>query len=149
MPQRFHKRISVSRSQIGLLLETFLGLKKNIVVHACCGNFPLCSTFSLYSTIYSLFFSHPGNFGLEAVTSYFSLCLVESRRLLQLALLESLGKASSNFFNSSFFQGVSSQNCTLSLHFQVVSLFSLRFPSVQQRGIFFFFFKSGLLLSLL
>ena len=38
-------------SAIGLSLVTFFGIKKNIVVQACCGHFPLCPTFSKSSTI--------------------------------------------------------------------------------------------------
>ena len=46
-----HQRINVGMSAIGLSLVTFFGIKTNIVVHACCGHFPLCSTFSRNSTI--------------------------------------------------------------------------------------------------
>ena len=44
------QRISVGISAIGLSFVTFFGIKKNIVVHACCGHFPLCPTFSKNST---------------------------------------------------------------------------------------------------
>ena len=40
-----HQRVNVSISAIGLSLVTIFGVKKNIVVQACCGNFPLRSTF--------------------------------------------------------------------------------------------------------
>ena len=46
-----HHRINVGISAIGLSLMTFFGIRKNIVVHACCGYLPLCSTFSMNSTI--------------------------------------------------------------------------------------------------
>ena len=46
-----HQRINVGISASGLSLVTFFGIKKKIVVHACCGHFPLCSTFFKNSTI--------------------------------------------------------------------------------------------------
>ena len=46
-----HQRINVGMSAIGLSLMIFFGIKKNMVVHACCGHFPLCSTFSKNSTV--------------------------------------------------------------------------------------------------
>ena len=45
-----HQRINVGTSAIDLSLDTFFGIKKNIVVHACCGHLPLCSTFTKNST---------------------------------------------------------------------------------------------------
>ena len=39
------------RHQRNRLSLVFFGIKKNIVVQACCGHFPLCSTFSKNSTI--------------------------------------------------------------------------------------------------
>ena len=102
-------------SAIGLSLVTVLGIKKNIVVQACCGHLPLCSTFSRNSTISLLV----------------SLChtLLLSLRCTVLDIFSSphsfcLGKASSNFFNSSFFQGSSSTFCTLSSHCQCFAHFS-------------------------
>ena len=46
-----HQRVNVGISAIGLSLVTFLGIKKNIVVPACCGHCALCSTLSKNSTI--------------------------------------------------------------------------------------------------
>ena len=46
-----HQRINVGISAIGLSLVTFFGIRKNIVVQACCGHLPLCSTLSKNSTI--------------------------------------------------------------------------------------------------
>ena len=56
-----HQRINVAISAIGLSLVTFFGIKKNIVVQACCGHFPLCSTFSKKNPRFLLSFplSHP------------------------------------------------------------------------------------------
>ena len=44
------------QAAIGLSLVTFLGIKKNILVPACCGHLPLCSTFPKNSTISPLMF---------------------------------------------------------------------------------------------
>ena len=41
-----NQRINVGISAIGSPLVTSFGIKKNIVVQACCGHFPLCSTSS-------------------------------------------------------------------------------------------------------
>ena len=41
-----HHRIIVGISASGRSLVTFFGMKKNMVVQACCGHFPHCSTFS-------------------------------------------------------------------------------------------------------
>ena len=56
---------NVGISAIGLSLVTFFGIKKNIVVQACCGHLPLCSTFSRTSTISPLvsFVKSWGTFG--------------------------------------------------------------------------------------
>ena len=55
--------------------------------------------------------------GIEAIASHSCLCLVRSRYFSNSPLF-CLGKASSYFFNSSFFQGLSSMFCTLSSHCQ-------------------------------
>ena len=46
-----HQRINDGISAIGLSLVTCFGIRKNIVVQACCGYLLLCSTFSKNSTI--------------------------------------------------------------------------------------------------
>ena len=80
------------------------GTRKNIAVQVCCGHFPLCSTFSKNSAT-SWDPSHPSPvlafYNLEAFSRSHSF---------------SLGKATSNFFNSSSSQGLSSIFCTLSPH---------------------------------
>ena len=83
-----HQRINVGKSAIGPSLVTLFGTKKNIVVQACCGHFPLCSTFSKNSTISPLvsFCQVQGKFWVEAVTSSSCFRLVQSRNLFQLAL---------------------------------------------------------------
>ena len=48
------QRINVGISAIGLSLVALFGIQKNIVVQACCGHLPLCSTFSKNSTISSV-----------------------------------------------------------------------------------------------
>ena len=45
-----HQRINVGINAIGLSLVTFFGIKKNIVVQACCDYLPPSSTFSTNST---------------------------------------------------------------------------------------------------
>ena len=51
----YHQRINVGTSAIGLSLVTFFGIKKNIVVHACYGHVPRCSTLSKNSTFFLSF----------------------------------------------------------------------------------------------
>ena len=65
-----HQRIGISA--IGLSLMAFLGIKKNIVVQACCGQFPVCSTFSKNSTIFSsrFFCQVQKNLWVESFTSH-------------------------------------------------------------------------------
>ena len=41
----------IHNGAVGISLVTFFGIEKNIVVHACGGHLPLCSTFSKDSTI--------------------------------------------------------------------------------------------------
>ena len=108
-----HQRINVGISAIGLSLVTFF------VVQACCGHLPLCSNFSRNSTISPpvSFVASRGTFGWNPShpTPVFSLYNPDAFSRSQSV---SLGKASSNFFNSSFFQGLSSTFCTLSSHCQ-------------------------------
>ena len=49
-------------------------------MQACCGHFPVCSTFSKNYTISLLvsFVTHQGNFGVEAVTSHSCLCFAHA-----------------------------------------------------------------------
>ena len=47
----FHQRIKLSKSAMVRSLVTFFGIKKNIVVQACCGHLPHCSDCSKNSTI--------------------------------------------------------------------------------------------------
>ena len=47
--RRSHQRTIVGISAIGCSLVKFFGIKKNIVVQACCGHFPLGSTFLTFS----------------------------------------------------------------------------------------------------
>ena len=97
----------------------FFGIKKNIVVHACCGHLPICSTFSKNSTISrsvslvkskEIFGCHPWH--PTPIFALYNLDTSSSSHSFN------LGSASSNFFNSLFIQGVSSRFCTSSLHCQ-------------------------------
>ena len=93
--------------------------QENIVMHACCGHFPLCSTFSRNSMISPLVSfgtsrrtlgwkpSHP-----TPVFALYSLDASSSSPSFR------LGSASSNFFNSSFFHSSILQFCTFSSHYQ-------------------------------
>ena len=90
------------------------GTKKNVVVHACCGHLPLCSTFSRNSTIPFLvsFVNSKKTFGWKSSHPTPFLALYNNSHFF------SQGKGSSNFFSSSFFHGLSSTFCTLSSHCQ-------------------------------
>ena len=87
-----HQRLSVGISAIGFSLVTFYGIKKNIVVHACCGHFPLCSTFSVNSTISPLV-------SFVKATPVFALKNLET---FSKTHAYNIGSASSNFLSSLF-----------------------------------------------
>ena len=139
-----HQRTNVGTSAIGLSLVTFFGIKKNIVVHACCGHFPLCSTFfqELHCVSSSRFFCHiQGDVWAEAITTYSSFGLIQCRYFSNSPSF-SLGRASSNFFNASFVQGF-----VLHVLHAIVALpmlcpfLPLCFTAVQQPGILFFYLQ--------
>ena len=54
-----HQRISVGISAICLSLVTFSGIRKNIVVQACCGHSPLCSSPRIPRFLLSFLLSSP------------------------------------------------------------------------------------------
>ena len=95
--------VNVGMSAIGLSLVTFLGIKKNIVVQACCGHLPLCSTFSRNSTISLLgsFVKSKGTFGWNPSRPT-PVSAVYNPDAFSRSHSFGLGEASSNFFNSSF-----------------------------------------------
>ena len=91
---------------IVLLLVTFFGIKKNIIVQSCCGHLPLCSTFSKNSTISPLvsFVKSKRTFGWNPshpapVFAVYNLDTFSKSHSFN------PGSASSNLFNTSFSKG--------------------------------------------
>ena len=142
-----HQRINVGISAIGLSLVTFLGNRKNIVVHACCGHFPPFSTFSMNSTISShvSFVQSKGTFGSHP-TPVFALYHLETfSNSHSFNLLAALPPIFSPPHFPKLFLHVLHIFVTLPV---LCQFFPLCFTTVQQPDIvFFFFFGSAFLLS--
>ena len=93
--QSFSPTYNVGISAIGLWLVTFFGLRKNIVVQACCGHIPLCSTSPATQPPLHLFLlSNPGKLlgGSHRNLSQFFAnkqirCFSPTRNLCALAML--------------------------------------------------------------
>ena len=129
-----HQRINVGMSAIGLSLVTFFGIKKNIVVHACCSHLPLYSTFSKNSTIYLLvsFGKSKGTVGwnLSHPTPVFALYNLDA---FSKSPSFNLGSASSHSLYSSSLRGLFCILCTSS-HCQCFD-HSFRFASQRSNNL--------------
>ena len=132
-----HHRINVASARSVSHFVTFFGIKKNIVVHACCRHFPLCSTFSRNCTISPLvsFVSPRGPQGGSRHNLLLSLRYTSSKRHSF-----GLGSASSALLNSSFFQCFSSTFCTTSSHCQCFCPFFPFFAAQRSSNLASFFF---------
>ena len=127
-----HQRINVGMNAIGLSLVTFFGIKKNIVVQACCGNFPLCSTFSwTLRFLPSFLLSNPGE--LWSGSRHIPLLSLPLTILTLFPIHTRLALAALPLISSipHVFQGMSSKISTSSLHCQCFCPF---FPLCSQRS---------------
>ena len=112
-------------------------MKKNIVVHACCGHLPLCSTFSLNSTISPL---------VSLVKSRGTLRWKPSHPCLALSILDAF--SSSHSFSLTGLPLISSiphfprlaPPCSARFR-HIRQRFALCFTAVQQPSILFFFLQ--------
>ena len=81
-----HQRIIFGKSASGLSLVAFFGIKKNIVVQACCCHLPQMfhplQELHHFSSCFSC--QIPRNVGMKAIAPCSCLCLVTLRRLLQI-----------------------------------------------------------------
>ena len=94
------QRINVGMGAIGISLVTFFGIKKKIVVQACCGFVPPSPRLPRFLLLFLA--SNPRGLwdGSHRVLLLFSPCTISM--LFAVRTLLALEKASSTFFNSSF-----------------------------------------------
>ena len=118
-PQPFPSTNQDGQKRDGACARNVFGTKKNIVVQACCGHLPHCSTFSKNFTISLLvsFDTSSRNFRVKPVTAHARSGLILLSALYKFPCIN-LGSPSSRLLSSSFLHSLSSKSCTSVSHCQ-------------------------------